>query len=894
MKRKIFASVISVVLTFCMVFPCGAANAASNGKGGENLVMEYTLLAKSGIIDYYDTDSAWDDVRMKRIDIINAAANMTGYNPQFPYETSLPYTDIVPGYEQLNVIRFAYATELINGSQKLAPEKTLDFQFAIEVLTNACGYGSVARAKNNYRSTKAYSKLAAGVKSSDYVSMNDFVRLLYNVFDVDYMERVSYGSGGYGYETRPGISAPGYFLDLYTVRGRINSTPVSSVTGTRSAADTIIVDTAVYHYEDASLICLIGRTVEGIYRQDGEFRRLICAYADDDSSTVIDADRVISANGGVLKYETESGRTRSADIRSGVIIYNGQEISGSSYDRSLFNIKDGSVTLIGTGSRYDAVVIDSRENLLVGAVDNDNGVLSFYDSLIDGKKLSVNTDAHGYISVTAADGSEGKLTDIKSGTLITYCASLDGSVVRIFSSARKVSGKLTSDEEKGGLHYIGIDGNEYKVTGAVKAGFVFKVGTVYTAYINVYGNVGAIDYNAPEDKIGYLITYSRGSGMKDENTIRFRLLTNDDDDYVDYYGSDRITVDGVSGLDAKDTDDAMMKYMTDIGKTTFSPYAVAYATDDSGRICRIDTPHREPGESDNSLVRRYSLDDAAVMVKRIENYKMYSVAQRFYIHDSALRVGFDSTSPDEYFTTNYTGDAATMNIELYSLGTDTQKCVASVASSAAKADSFADNMALVLNVRRGINDREEIVKKYTLMYEGNKVTYEIKQSDEANIGDYVPGDVVLVTLDARNRITQIGSVVNWRNTDVPIFHAADAVKGTRYNGSQSIGTAVNAKSRYVTGTVYDVEYDADTGRYVVSYFTDDPNTLSYSMLPENTYGNYTYMYSLGRDSAVDCKLLEPSDAPSKLKCYRQFGDDADVIIVRYTYFSSSYSYIYQR
>ena len=203
-------------------------------------------------------------------------------------------------------------------------------------------------------------------------------------------------------------------------------------------------------------------------------------------------------------------------------------------------------------------------------------------------------------------------------------------------------------------------------------------------------------------------------------------------------------------------------------------------------------------------------------------------------------------------------------------------------------------MALVLYVRRGINDREEIVKKYTLMYEGNKVTYEIKQSDEANIGDYVPGDVVLVTLDARNRITQIGSVVNWRNTDVPIFHAADAAKGTRYNGSQSIGTAVNAKSRYVTGTVYNVEYDADTGRYVVSYFTDDPNTLSYSMLPENTYGNYTYMYSLGRDSAVDCKLLEPSDAPSKLKCYRQFGDDADVIIVRYTYFSSSYSYIYQR
>ena len=193
MKRKFFASVISVVLTFCVVFPCGAANAASNGKGGENLVMEYTLLAKSGIIDYYDTDSAWDDVRMKRIDIINAAANMTGYNPQFPYETSLPYTDIVPGYEQLNVIRFAYATELINGSQNLAPEKTLDFQFAIEVLTNACGYGPVARAKNNYRSTKAYSKLAAGVKSSDYVSMNDFVRLLYNVFDVDYMERVSYG-----------------------------------------------------------------------------------------------------------------------------------------------------------------------------------------------------------------------------------------------------------------------------------------------------------------------------------------------------------------------------------------------------------------------------------------------------------------------------------------------------------------------------------------------------------------------------------------------------------------------------------------------------------------------------------------------------------------------------
>lgn len=883
------------MLTLCMMLSCNSAFAdGGENKNKENLVMEYTLLAKSGIIDYADTDSAWDDVMMKRIDIINAAANMTGYNPEFPYEASLPYTDIVPGYEQLNVIRFAYATELINGSKTLAPEKTLDFDFAIEVLTNACGYGPVARAKNNYRGTKAYSKLAAGVKNSDYVSMNDFVRLLYNVFDVDYLERVSYGSGGYGYETRPGISAPGYFLDLYTVRGRINSTPVSSVTGTRSGADTLTIDSSVYHYEDASLICLVGRTVEGIYREDGEFRRLIGAYADDDSTDVIDGDRVISANGGVLKYETESGRTRSADIRSSVVIYNGQEVSGSSYSRSLFDINEGSVTLIGSGGKYDAVVIDSCDNMLVGAVDDNNGIVSFYDSLIDGKKLSVNTDAHGFISVTAADGREGKLTDIKSGTLITYRASLDGSVVSIASSSRKVSGKLTSDEEKGGLHHIGIDGSEYKVTGGVKAGFAFTVGTVYTAYINVYGNVGAIDYNAPEDKIGYLITYSRGSGMKDENTIRFRLLTNDDDDYADYYGADRMSIDGVSGLDAKDADDALMKYMTDIGKTEFSPYAVAFATDDSGRICRIDTPHSEPGEPDNSLVRRYSLDDAAVMVKRIENYKMYSVAQRFYIHDSALRVGFDSSNPDEYFTTNYTADAATMNIELYSLGTDTQKCVAAVASSTAGADSFADNMALVLNVRRGINNKEETVKKYTLMYEGKEVSYEIKQSEESNIGDYAPGDVVLVTLDARNRITQIGSVVNWRNTDVPIFRAADAPKGTSYTGTQSIGPTVNAKSRYVTGTVYDVEYDADAGRYVVSYFTDDPNTLSYSMLPENTYGNYTYLYSLGRNSSVDCKLLEPSDAPSKLKCYRQFGNDADVIIVRYTYFSSSYSYVYQR
>ena len=139
---KIFNKLTSVLLAVMLVLTAVPSFAFAEGEAYQN---DARLLSAMGIID----ENFSENENVNQIDVIYAAARLTGYNAEFTYNANLPYGGIVPGYEHLNVINFAYITKLIDEGDTLSPDTVSTVAFAAKVFVNAAGYGDKARAVKN-------------------------------------------------------------------------------------------------------------------------------------------------------------------------------------------------------------------------------------------------------------------------------------------------------------------------------------------------------------------------------------------------------------------------------------------------------------------------------------------------------------------------------------------------------------------------------------------------------------------------------------------------------------------------------------------------------------------------------------------------------------------------
>ena len=149
---KIIKRIMTLFLIVTMlVCPVNQALASDDGL----FVPERELLLQNiGVISADNAKLPGDDV--SRIEIIKAASWLTGYDENMIYNVDLPYTDILPGYEQENVLNFAYSFSLISHSDKIMPEETADMNFAARTFINAMGYDVAAKAKGSYHSVSIY------------------------------------------------------------------------------------------------------------------------------------------------------------------------------------------------------------------------------------------------------------------------------------------------------------------------------------------------------------------------------------------------------------------------------------------------------------------------------------------------------------------------------------------------------------------------------------------------------------------------------------------------------------------------------------------------------------------------------------------------------------------
>ena len=878
---KIIKNTLSFAL-IAAIFAAMLANTALALGSNENILQQANLLQAAEIIDGFDSSISFDDTYVSEIDVIYAAARLTGYNGDFVYNADLPYKKILPGYEHTNVINFAYITKLIDDSDAVSPDSYSTVGFAAKVFTNAAGYGDRARAQKSYVSLSSYKAITNGVQSGR-LSAGAFVTMLTNLLDVDFYDVQSYDGGYLNYGTKKGESVAAHYLDLYTVEGVMEKTPYASLTGSYSADGTVVIDGAEYRVNDKSLMLLSCRRVKGIYKKEQSSQKLIYAYADDERIITVDADDFNSYNGSVFKYTDKNGREKSAYTKKGtVVIYNGENITGSGYGSDIFDISEGSVSLIDSGEGYNAVKIESYQNIAVGACSENGDKLTVTDKYDSSK--TVTFDTSGYFSVTDENGAEKSVSDIKSGMLITYAASKNGKFANVLLSDNKFVGNVSQIEKSGGRTYVVAEGERYEVTQKFVGSNKLDINGLYIYYINPFGKIGVMRATKNSNALlGYLTDVTESEDLRGKDILTLKILSNDPelDKEITLKTAKRVTIDGKSGLYGEKALQALENFCKSEGKTEFSPTAIVYTTNELGEVNYIDTPYMGEKESGETLVKRHSATDAELMVKNMSTFKAgYTFNLKYYTASDAMHIGYEDTKPDEFYHTSYPNEKK-LAVDLYSLGNDTLQCVIAVAKSSASEDKYEDNFALITKVRKTLNSDDDEIYTVNAVYGGKEVTFATRDIAAHPISNIKEGIIVPISLDSKNRLLSAGTAV---------FDYDNFKKGTAFSGSENYNINRIATARYVTGTVYSVETDEKSGISYIYYYINSPGDLSVLMLRDNI--NYTVEKL--NDGTIKADVLDTAAAADTIKGFKNFGNDADAVVIRYSYWVPSYSFIVKR
>ena len=871
---KIFNKLTSVLLAVMLVLTAVPSFAFAEGEAYQN---DARLLAAMGIID----ENFSENENVNQIDVIYAAARLTGYNAEFTYNANLPYGGIVPGYEHLNVINFAYITKLIDEGDALSPDTVSTVAFAAKVFVNAAGYGDKARAVKNYVSLSQYREITKGVSGKN-LNFGAFVTMLTNLLDVDYYSADGTDGGYIDYRTEKGKSVAAHYLDIYTVDGVMEKTHYASLTGSYCEDGFVVIDGTKYKIDDISLVNLACRRIKGAYKDENGTKKLIYAYADDEKIIEADACDVGGYKNNVFNYTDKNGKEKNIRTKTGtVIIYNGENVTGSAYSSNLFSFNEGKVSLIDYGEGYSVIKIEAYKNIAVGAVNVSGDSVTVADKYDADKKVRLDTS--GYLCIENADG-KCSVSDIKTGCVLTYAQSANGKFAKAYVSDRKIVGTVTEKETANGRTFVTVDGERYEVTQVFGDDNKLNLNELYICYINAFGKIGIMRTTKNSGGLlGYLTEKFTGESLKDRDILTLKILTNDSelDDTVSFKTAKKVTVDGESGLKGEKAEEALEKWSVSQGKTEFAPTAICYTLNEIGEIVTIDTPYRGAKESSETLTRRRSSADGTMLVKNMNTFNAgYTFDLKYYTAKDAMHIGYEKANPDEFYHTSYPNEKA-LALDLYSLGTDTLQCVIAVAESSASEDKYEDNFALITKVRRTLNNDEDEIYKVSAVYGGKEVTFNTRDLAAHPISGIKEGNIVPISLDSKNRLLSAGTAV---------FNYDNFKKGVPFIGSQNYSVNRIANARYVTGTVYSVETDEKSGISYVYYYIDNPGNLSVLMLRSNI--NYTVEKL--NDGTIKYGVLDIGTAQDTVKGYKNFGHDADAVVIRYSYWVPSYSFIVKR
>lgn len=449
--------ITAILLSVMMILGGISVNAASD-YSEHKYEGAISMLSDLSVMDGYPDGTFRPDANITRAEFAALAIRAAGYENAAAGSTNA-FIDIAADSWYLGYANFAQQKGWMTGYDdgRFGGDENVTLNQAIKTMVSVLGYEKIAQQNGGYPS--GYIATADTLKLLDKISVGEtaatrgeIAQLIANTLtavtaDTTYGENAEVA---YGDETL--LETLGYGIYTGTVEA-VNGISTDSRFN-KLSADEIVIGGTKYTTTVSDTAKYLGLTVKFyVYEgKDGSENEVRHMYATRGGYMTIDSDDVKSTTTSHAIDYDYNGKVRSADVDGAVVIYNGKPLMTSEIDDNVFNLKDGSLTLIDNDDDdiFETVLIWEYDNIVVKSVSDDT-IYGLYE-----QKLKLHKDGDENYVTVSYNGEKKSVSDIKQGDVVSAYVSNDGTYARLIISRSETEGIYTSK----GKDYIVLDSGE--------------------------------------------------------------------------------------------------------------------------------------------------------------------------------------------------------------------------------------------------------------------------------------------------------------------------------------------------------------------------------------------------------------------------------------------------
>jgi len=777
-----------------------SANILSENKVSDNVISEVeddmNFCKQVGIID----DSVVGEDYVSRIGFAKVMSNIVfGQSIEEDFIES-KYTDVPAS--QAFIVDYVTKQNLLSAEGEFRPNDKITYYDLIKAIVNFLGYSDKTDGtKLSYFAVANSMKInVLNAVDKDYITYNGLAKVLKSAVKVKMLEKEINNDKSYSYvETDHYLKL---YKDIDYTTDVVSANFYGVLTGKLSLdRNHIKVGDSTYKLTSESMpirFCL-GYSATIFYDTKEDY--IIYYDLVNNSTFKIDGADAISIDNSKIYYYNANGIKKNASLsKSFVMLYNNSVVSNYSKDfiAKAFENMDGNIVCIDNNNDkiYDVVLINAYETHVVAdIIDN-----VIYSKFNPSRVIKVNDEETAIVNVL---NEPVKFSDIDKGDIVCVSSDLDGNINYITVVIDSISEYISAINfgNKGEIESVFINQSEYSLAESYKIKSDednIKVGDRVTLYFNKDKKIAKMDKcDFLDYKIGYLINMARNNGIDEKYSIKLFSSKGK----MEMYGIDDCIKTTFDNIKIK-TSELMSLLTSSDGLIKRQP--VLYRLNSENKVDWIDYCGNKTDKDKVDGLYYYTVFDDAkkdnISIGYVPNYYTFSGKLLFSTgtiifvipdennrdDDDLYQIGNTSYITEglviekdyKYVEGSDTLPKPTVKQEVVAYGTHKSSPVADIlvkVDMRGKLFNSTDRLALVSNVRKTINENNDVVTEYTVWYAGKEKTFTYEEN-KANLGtlkDTVieAGDAIRVTTNANGEIELLSLVYdlseNKLSTDSP-------------------------------------------------------------------------------------------------------------------------------
>lgn len=730
---------------------------------------------------------------------------------------------------------------------------------AVRALVTIMGYSNFAESSGGY--PVGYMTQAIRMEMLDgldfeagqIITIGDFLRMIYNIKDLEIVQ-ADYSEGSLQYVTKTGDTFLTKIMKYRQVKGQITANHITALNGTEDKTNTncIAIDGVEYVLSEnvQNLTEKIGHYITAYFSEaDSNTDDTIIFAQENEKSevTVINSEDLIGFSGYTISYNIgDSSKTyRKTFRKDAYVIYNG--VAVSSYTEDMFNMENGTITLITPPSSSDitTVVVKSYKDVVVGEIYAGKHMVS--NSLLDitdeNKFLQIPDDERPETTyIYDITGNRATFNDINTGDVLSIAQ--NGEYMEIYISNTLLRGLSVSSIQEGEQTKVTLsDGNEYIIADALKNSDIFsklQIRKFYSYTINKFGKIAYIKESVnPSDASGYLVNayFSSDTG---EDKVYVKIFRSDGE-MVRLTCADRVTISDTKAKNStyKNNYEALFNAINSYSGIVW------YRLNDAGEIYNISFALDQYSAENPERTYRLNMPLSNDYYVYMETMRAFGF--KVYVGGSCIvySIPMDTSADDEYriLPTSYFTNGNKYHFDGYSSDEDGLYLTQIVLKGQTRTLPVRANGIVVESVSEAVNNDNELYKRVIGWEDGAKVMYDCLDEGGVTAFDRAynliegkdvtysvqPGDIIRVGYNYNTNIVD----------DVQIIYRSDMVNPASPDGVR--GALVGS-----TG-IYDSSRN-DGNPY--GYSTDPGGLVSNAALPKSAEFRVFYGWVYAKNGSI--------------------------------------------